>query len=391
MQAGHKFATKPAYGYLKALNDGDYEEAGRIYSSFAIDLVVKVGSAGAGAALTGLKIAKKLKKITKPFEDRKKERTREKYEETASNRGWCSFHGDTLVATDEGLLPIRDVTTEMSVASRDPMTGAMSMKPVQAQYSNPYDETVSVSIRDVDTGAEQTIVSNRIHPYFVQTERKVASSSEGHTYIGPLKNGHWVDAAELQAGDRLLNDDGTWAEVVGVEIEAKPLTAYNLTVSDFHTYFVAANENAAPVWMHNNCVNGSTTLPNGRQVDIRIDDSRVDHVLKGDVGPNGPTGGHSTNSGSVQTVGQVEVGHGGVRRAQVEIHGQPKSNNGGVTTLFPDGWSDQRIVTEFSQGLRTGATSTGPGGNPRVVTPSGVTVEYVRSGDRIVTFYPIFE
>jgi hypothetical protein len=79
------------------------------------------------------------------------------------------------------------------------------------------------------------------------------SSSEGHVYEGPLENGHWVDAADLQAGDRLLNDDGTWAEVIGVEIEAEPLTAFNLTVAEFHTYFVAANENAAPVWVHNDC------------------------------------------------------------------------------------------------------------------------------------------
>jgi hypothetical protein len=60
-------------------------------------------------------------------------------------------------------------------------------------------------------------------------------------------------AADLQAGDRRLNDDGTWAEVIGVEIEAEPLTAFNLTVAEFHTYFVAANENASPVWVHNDC------------------------------------------------------------------------------------------------------------------------------------------
>jgi hypothetical protein len=161
------------------------------------------------------------------------------------------------------LLPIRDVTTAMSVASRDPMTGAMSMKPVQAQYSNPYEETVSVRIRDADTSAEQTIVSNRIHPYFVQTERAVMNSSEGHTYTGPLENGHWVDAAELQAGDRLLNDDASWAEVVSVKVEDKALKAYNLTVADFHTYFVTADEKAAPVWVHNNCFDQVFTSRSG--------------------------------------------------------------------------------------------------------------------------------
>jgi hypothetical protein len=158
-----------------------------------------------------------------------------------------------LVLTDGGLLPISDVNTNMSVWSRNPANGDMAWQSVQAQYSNPYDETVSVTMRDVETGVEQTIVSNRIHPYFVQTTRAVANSSEGHVYTGPLENGHWVDAAQLQAGDRLLNDDGTWAEVVSVEIEAEPLTAFNLTVAEFHTYFVAANENAAPVWVHNDC------------------------------------------------------------------------------------------------------------------------------------------
>ena len=38
-----------------------------------------------------------------------------------------------------------------------------------------------------------------------------------------------------------------------------PLTAYNLTVADFETFFVAANDNAEPVWVHN-CGN-----PYGRQ------------------------------------------------------------------------------------------------------------------------------
>lgn len=51
----------------------------------------------------------------------------------------------------------------------------------------------------------------------------------------------------------MLNDDGSWAEVVSSRTLAQPLRAYNLTIKDFHTYFVAANENAAPVWVHNIC------------------------------------------------------------------------------------------------------------------------------------------
>ena len=51
----------------------------------------------------------------------------------------------------------------------------------------------------------------------------------------------------------MLNDDSSLAEVVSSRTLAQPLRAYNLTVKDFHTYFVAANENAAPVWVHNDC------------------------------------------------------------------------------------------------------------------------------------------
>ena len=52
----------------------------------------------------------------------------------------------------------------------------------------------------------------------------------------------------------MLNDDSSWAEVVSSRTLAQPLRAYNLTVKDFHTYFVAANKNAAPVWVHNICL-----------------------------------------------------------------------------------------------------------------------------------------
>jgi hypothetical protein len=64
-------------------------------------------------------------------------------------------------------------------------------------------EPVCFCVRDVETGAEQTIVSNRIHPYFVQTGRLVPAASEGHVYAGRLKNGHWVNVADLQAGGSL--------------------------------------------------------------------------------------------------------------------------------------------------------------------------------------------
>ena len=69
-------------------------------------------------------------------------------------------------------------------------------------------------------------------------------SSEGHVYTGAIENGRWVDAGNLVAGYKLLGEDARWSVVVSVEIEAEPLEAYNLTVDDWHTYFVRAVRSA---------------------------------------------------------------------------------------------------------------------------------------------------
>ncbi len=83
-----------------------------------------------------------------------------------------------------------------------------------------------------------------------------APSSEGHHYTGAIERGAWVDASNLQAGYRLLGDDGSWSVVTGVTIEDKPLQAYNLTVADYHTFFVkgSAEAGADAIWVHNDCI-----------------------------------------------------------------------------------------------------------------------------------------
>ena len=55
-------------------------------------------------------------------------------------------------------------------------------------------------------------------------------ASEGVTYNRPIPGGPWIDAGHLRPGDRLLNPDGTWAEVVSVEERAEPLDAWTLPV-----------------------------------------------------------------------------------------------------------------------------------------------------------------
>ena len=288
--------------------------------------------------------------------------------------------------------------------SRNAETGVMSCQSVLAHYSNHYPETVKVAIRDLEQGMTQQIISNKIHPFFVQVPAGaiVPPSSEGHNYQGVLANGHWVDASNLKPGYRLLNNDGSWAEVADVTIEDRPLQAYNMTIANDHTYFVrgapslsdqpiAANDNQA-IWVHNDCINGKTRRPDGTEIDVEIDQHTLGHVLNGEVGVKGATGGHSTNSGSVKIIGDIETGYAGVRQAKVTINGNVKSINDGISTLFPESWSDKEIIGEFAKGLRTGITSRNPkSGLPRVVTPRGVTIEFAMKGNQIKTFYPVFQ
>jgi len=62
-----------------------------------------------------------------------------------------------------------------------------------------------------------------------------------------------IDAGHLRPGYRLQNPDGSWAEVVSVVERAEPLDAWNLTVEDANSYFVAGEAGAQPVWVHNSC------------------------------------------------------------------------------------------------------------------------------------------
>jgi len=164
----------------------------------------------------------------------------------------CSFAGHTLVSTKTGYLPIRDIIAgQDEVWARDETSGKTGWRKVLAHYSNQYSETVKVTARD-NNGHLQTITSNRIHPYFARiaagavlvtasafTEPTIAS--EGHIYTGEIEGGAWIDAQFLKKGDELLGDNNEWQTVENVVNEKFPLGAYNLTVAEYSTYFVAGD------------------------------------------------------------------------------------------------------------------------------------------------------
>ena len=58
----------------------------------------------------------------------------------------------------------------------------------------------------------------------------------------------------LKAGSRLFAENGAEQTVQSVTVKLEPLQAYNLTVADWHTYFVKGDKaETEGVWFHNEC------------------------------------------------------------------------------------------------------------------------------------------
>ncbi|RQK61297.1 HINT domain-containing protein [Neisseria meningitidis] len=138
-----------------------------------------------------------------------------------------------MVKTADGYKAIARIRAGESVLSKDEASGKMGYKPVTARYGNPYEETVYIKVSD-GIGNSQTLISNRIHSFY--------------------SGGKWIKTEDLKAGIRLLSESGKTQTVRNIVVKPKPLKAYNLTVADWHTYFVKGNRaETEGVWVHNAC------------------------------------------------------------------------------------------------------------------------------------------
>ena len=179
------------------------------------------------------------------------------------------------VKTEQGYKPIESIKVGDKVYAKNELTGQMTYQRVKAHYNNPYDFTVYVEVID-EQGKHQTLVSNKIHPFFTQVNQgELVPSSEGHHYNGEIQNAQWVDAQNLKAGYKLLSEHNQWQTVKSVSIKAEKLSAYNLTVENDHTYFIkGSNSYSDGVWVHNDCWHA---LPDGAK---RVKDIDGYHAYK---------------------------------------------------------------------------------------------------------------
>jgi hypothetical protein len=103
--------------------------------------------------------------------------------------------------------------------------------------------------------------------------------ANGPTLRGTLATGRFVEAQHLDVGAWLVTETGLEAEVVAKTIARAPLTAYNLTVAAYETFFVSGpdNDNAPAVWVHN-CIYKVTDSMNSRQFTKLVDDIRASGI-----------------------------------------------------------------------------------------------------------------
>ncbi|ENT1219683.1 pretoxin [Neisseria gonorrhoeae] len=142
-----------------------------------------------------------------------------------------------MVKTADGYKANGRIRAGESVLSKDEASGVTGCKPVTARYGNPYRETVYIEVSD-GIGNSQTLISNRIHSFY--------------------SGGKWIKAEDLKAGSRLLSESGRTQTVRKTVVKPKPLKAYNLTVADWHTYFVKGSQaETEGVWVHNDCPYGN--------------------------------------------------------------------------------------------------------------------------------------
>ncbi|MER5933038.1 polymorphic toxin-type HINT domain-containing protein [Streptomyces sp. NPDC002054] len=142
--------------------------------------------------------------------------------------------GVRVLMADGSTKEIEDVRDGDTVMATDPQTGETRPKKVTATITTPDDkEFTDLTLTDDANprGPPSQLTSTRHHPHWNETRKQ------------------WVDAGDFTPGDQLIQPNGTTLTVSAVRTYPYAVTTHNLTVNDFHTYYVLAG--AAPVLVHN--------------------------------------------------------------------------------------------------------------------------------------------
>ena len=133
------------------------------------------------------------------------------------------FVAGTLVATEQGLVPIEEIEVGDRVWAWDEETERYALRSVVRVFRTTTDEVVQVSFRDTFVEATPN------HPFLVEDKG-------------------WTEAKALEPGQLVRTAEGTLAQIELVEFLGVSEPTFNLQVEGLHTYFVGNH----PVLVHNN-------------------------------------------------------------------------------------------------------------------------------------------
>lgn len=180
-----------------------------------------------------------------------------------------SFPTGTKVQMADGTTKaIQDIQVGDTVMATDPQTGETRPKQVTATITTPDDkEFTDLTLTDDASprGPPVAITSTSHHPYWSETRHQ------------------WVDAGDLTRGEQLRQPNGTTLTVQTTRDYPYAVTTHNLTVDDFHTYYVLAG--ATPVLVHNCDIEGEYLYRGVPNEHYKYDDALEGRAV--------PLGGHS--------------------------------------------------------------------------------------------------
>jgi RHS repeat-associated protein len=147
-----------------------------------------------------------------------------------------SFTSDTYVLMADGTAKqIKDVDIGDRVLTTDPETSETRTETVTAQIKGEGVKRfvrVTIDVDGVGGAATASVTATDGHP----------------VWVGELSK--WVDAASLNPGQQLRTTTGAHVRIVDVDRwTAADAVVHNITVANFHTYYVLAG--SAPVLVHN--------------------------------------------------------------------------------------------------------------------------------------------
>ncbi|MFD9411015.1 polymorphic toxin-type HINT domain-containing protein [Streptomyces sp. NPDC059989] len=160
----------------------------------------------------------------------------------------CFLAGTEVLMGDGTVKKIEEIKLGDEVLATDPRSGETSRRPVSRLIVTNDDKNFNKLEIATAAGIEELTATHE-HPFWSPSQQA------------------WVEAAELAPGMTLRTSAGDTVIIVSNKPYTEHATTYNLTIDDFHTYYVLAGE--TPVLVHNsNCV--GVSLSGARQVSGRF-------------------------------------------------------------------------------------------------------------------------